>query len=156
MTTNVAVDHPDVIWLAKAFTRPAMAHTLAQVGFQQSYTYYAWRHGRAEPEEYCRELARPAAAYMNPSCWPTTHGILTPFVQHGGPTAWRMRAALAATLVSAHGTYAGYKLVEHLPRLGVEEQIDDEKYQYKDRGWQAHEPGAPEGAVPRASPDQAQ
>jgi starch synthase (maltosyl-transferring) len=59
LTTNVAVDHPDVIWLAKAFTRPAMAHTLAQVGFQQSYTYYAWRHGRAEPEEYCRELASP-------------------------------------------------------------------------------------------------
>jgi starch synthase (maltosyl-transferring) len=106
------------------------------------------RHGRAEPEEYCRELAGPAAAYMNPSCWSTTHGILTPFVQHGGPTAWRMRAALAATLVPAHGIYAGYELVEHLPRPGVEEQIDDEKYQYKDRGWQAHEPGAPEGGSP--------
>ncbi len=97
-----------MIWLAEAFTRPAMMQKLAKVGFQQSYTYYAWRNDRAGLEEYCRELAGPSAAAMRPSFWPTTHDILTPFMQHSGPAAWRMRAVLAATLVPD---------VRHLRRL---------------------------------------
>ena len=136
---DVGRDHPDVIWLAEAFTRPAMMHTLAKVGFQQSYTYYAWRHTRAELVEYLTELTGPAAAYMRPSFWPTTHDILTPFMQHGGPTAWKLRAALAATLVPTYGIYAGYELVEDRARPGAEEQIDNEKYEYKDRRWADHE-----------------
>ncbi|WP_328475070.1 alpha-1,4-glucan--maltose-1-phosphate maltosyltransferase [Actinoplanes sp. NBC_00393] len=141
---DVGREHPEVIWLSEAFTRPAMMHILAKVGFQQSYTYYAWRHTRAELTEYCTELAGPAAAYMRPSFWPTTHDILTPFMQHGGPTAWKMRAALAATLVPTYGIYAGYELVEDRPRPGAEEQLDNEKYQYKDRRWADHEPGGPD------------
>ena len=141
LIADVAVDHPDVIWLAEAFTRPAMMRGLAEVGFQQSYTYFAWRHGRDELQQYCTELAGPAAASMRPSFWPTTHDILTPFMQHGGPTAWKLRAALAALLVPTYGIYAGYELVEHVPRPGAEEQIDNEKYQYKDRRWQDDEPG---------------
>ncbi|MFC8504311.1 alpha-1,4-glucan--maltose-1-phosphate maltosyltransferase [Pedococcus sp. NPDC057267] len=140
---DVARDHPDVIWLAEAFTKPAMMHTLAKVGFQQSYTYYAWRNQKWELEEYVRELAGDAAAYMRPSFWPTTHDILTPYMQFGGPAAWKLRAALAATLVPTYGIYAGYELIEHVARPGAEEQIDNEKYQYKNRHWEDYEPGGP-------------
>lgn len=140
---DVARSHPDVIWLAEAFTKPPMMKTLAKVGFQQSYTYYAWRNERWEIEEYCRELAGESAAYMRPSFWPTTHDILTPYMQYGGPTAWKLRAALAATLVPTYGIYAGYELLEAVPRPGVEEQIDNEKYQFKDRHWRDYEPGGP-------------
>ena len=143
LIADVAVDHPEVIWLAEAFTRPAMMHTLAKVGFQQSYTYYAWRNQKWELEEYVTELAGEAATYMRPSFWPTTHDILTPYMQYGGPTAWKLRAALAATLVPTYGIYAGYELVEHVARPGVEEQIDNEKYEYKNRHWADYEPGGP-------------
>ena len=84
-----------------------------------------------------------AAAYMRPSFWPTTHDILTPYMQFGGPAAWKLRAALAATLVPTYGIYAGYELIEHVARPGVEEQIDNEKYQFKDRRWEDYEPGGP-------------
>ena len=153
LIADVAVDHPEVIWLAEAFTRPAMMHTLGKVGFQQSYTYYAWRNQKWELEEYVKELAGEAATYMRPSFWPTTHDILTPYMQYGGPTAWKLRAALAATLVPTYGIYAGYELVEHVARPGVEEQIDNEKYEYKDRRWSDYEAGGPkEGAVAGAVP----
>jgi starch synthase (maltosyl-transferring) len=143
LIADVALDHPDVIWLAEAFTKPAMMHTLAKAGFQQSYTYYAWRNQKWELEEYVRELAGDAAAYMRPSFWPTTHDILTPYMQFGGPAAWKLRAALAATLVPTYGIYAGYELIEHVARPGAEEQIDNEKYQYKNRHWEDYEPGGP-------------
>ena len=143
LIADIAADYPEVIWLAEAFTRPPMMHNLAKVGFQQSYTYYAWRHTRAEIKEYLTELAGPAAAYMRPNFWPTTHDILTPFLQRGGPAAWRMRAALAATLSPSYGIYAGYELHEHEARPGAEEQLDNEKYEYKDRRWADYEPGGP-------------
>ena len=141
LIADVAKDHPEVIWLAEAFTKPAMMHTLAKVGFQQSYTYYAWRNAKWELEEYVRELAGDAAAYMRPSFWPTTHDILTPYMQFGGPAAWKLRAALAATLVPTYGIYAGYELHEHIARPGAEEQINNEKYEYKDREWHRYETG---------------
>ena len=143
LIAQVAVDHPEVIWLAEAFTRPAMMHALGKVGFQQSYTYYAWRNQKWELEEYVTELAGEAATYMRPSFWPTTHDILTPYLQYGGPAAWKLRAALAATLVPTYGIYAGYELVEHVARPGVEEQIDNDKYQLKDRRWSDYEEGGP-------------
>ncbi|WP_409201256.1 maltotransferase domain-containing protein [Luteipulveratus flavus] len=143
LISDVAASHPEVIWLAEAFTKPAMMHTLAKVGFQQSYTYYAWRNEAEELQEYCEDLAGDTAAYMRPSFWPTTHDILTPYMQFGGPTAWRLRAALAATLVPTYGIYAGYELMENVARPGAEEQIDNEKYEYKDRHWPDFEPGGP-------------
>ncbi|MFZ1287952.1 MAG: maltotransferase domain-containing protein [Candidatus Phosphoribacter sp.] len=143
LIADVAREHPDVIWLSEAFTKPAMMHTLAKAGFQQSYTYYAWRNQKWELEAYCRELAGDAAAYMRPSFWPTTHDILTPFMQYGGPTAWKLRAALAALLVPTYGIYTGYELMESVARPGVEEQIDNEKYEFKDRRWADYEPGGP-------------
>ncbi|NLG20655.1 MAG: DUF3416 domain-containing protein, partial [Actinomycetales bacterium] len=135
LIADVAVDHPEVIWLAEAFTKPAMMHTLAKVGFQQSYTYYAWRNGAGELREYVQELSGAAAAYMRPSFWPTTHDILTPYMQYGGPTAFLLRAALAATLVPTYGIYAGYEHCESVARPGAEEHIDNEKYEYKNRRW---------------------
>ena len=140
---DVAAGYPEVIWLAEAFTRPPMMHNLAKVGFQQSYTYYAWRHTRWEIQEYLSELAGPAAAYMRPNFWPTTHDILTPFMQRGGLAAWKMRAALAATLAPSYGIYAGYELHEHVARPGAEEQLGNEKYEYKNRRWEDFEPGGP-------------
>ena len=143
LITDVAQTHPDVIWLAEAFTKPAMMATLAKVGFQQSYTYYAWRNERWELEEYMEELSTQTADYMRPSFWPTTHDILTPYMQYGGPAAWKVRAALAATLVPTYGIYTGYELLESVPRPGVEEQIDNEKYEFKNRRWEDYAPGGP-------------
>ena len=124
--------HPEVVFLAEAFTKPAMMHTLGKVGFHQSYTYYTWRHGADELREYMEELVA-AAPYMRPSFWPTTHDILTPFMSSGGRAAFELRAILAATLVPTWGVYSGYELVEDVPRPGAEEQIDNEKYEYKPR-----------------------
>jgi starch synthase (maltosyl-transferring) len=138
---DVAKDHPEIIWLSEAFTKPAMMHSLAKAGFQQSYTYYAWRNLRREIEAYMTELAEETAPFLRPSFWPATHDILTPYMQYGGPTAWTLRAALAATLSPAYGIYAGYELMENVARPGVEEQIDNEKYEYKNRHWEDYEAG---------------
>jgi len=143
LISDVAAVAPSVIWLAEAFTKPAMMHALGKVGFQQSYTYFTWRNQKWELEEYITELTGEAATYMRPSFWPTTHDILTPYMQYGGPTAWKLRAALAATMVPTYGIYAGYELVEHVARPDVEEQIDNEKYQLKDRHWSDYEEGGP-------------
>lgn len=126
--------HPEVIFLAEAFTRPTMMHTLGKVGFHQSYTYFTWRHSAEELREYVEELVE-SAPYMRPSFWPTTHDILTPFMSGGGRNAFRLRAILAATLVPTWGIYSGYELVEDVPRPGAEEQIDNEKYEYRPRDY---------------------
>ncbi len=136
---DVNAAHPDVVFLAEAFTRPAMMHTLAKIGFQQSYSYFTWRNTREEIEEYLEEVSGPAAAYMRPSFWPTTHDILTPYLQHGGAPAFAIRAILAATGAPTWGIYSGYEFVENVPRPGVEEQIDNEKYEYRPRDWAAAE-----------------
>ena len=143
LIADVAKDHPEVIWLAEAFTKPAMMHNLGRIGFQQSYTYYAWRHQPWEIREYLDELIGDTASYMRPSFWPTTHDILTPYMQYGGPAAWKLRAALAATLVPTYGIYAGYELMESVARPGAQEQNDNEKYQFKDRRWADYAPGGP-------------
>ncbi|MDO5645988.1 MAG: alpha-1,4-glucan--maltose-1-phosphate maltosyltransferase [Dermabacter sp.] len=128
------VKHPQVLFLAEAFTKPAMMHTLAKVGFHQSYTYYTWRHSAEELREYMEEL-KAAAHYMRPSFWPTTHDILTPFMSEGGWNAFRLRAILAATLSPTWGIYSGYELVEDVPRPGAQENIDNEKYEYTPRDY---------------------
>ncbi|WP_062302497.1 alpha-1,4-glucan--maltose-1-phosphate maltosyltransferase [Demequina subtropica] len=132
---EIAAEHPDVIFLAEAFTRPAMMHTLAKIGFHQSYTYFTWRQSAEEMGEYLEEVSGESSFYMRPNFWPTTHDILTPDMQHGGPALWRMRAALAATGSPSYGIYTGYEFVENVPRPGVEEQIDNEKYEFKPRDW---------------------
>ncbi len=148
LIADVARDHPETIWLSEAFTKPAMMHALAKIGFQQSYTYYAWRNTAHELRDYVTELAGEAASYMRPSFWPTTHDILTPYMQYGGPTAFKVRAALAATLVPTYGIYAGYEHCEHVARPGAEEHVDNEKYEYKDRRWDLDAPGVDRSSLP--------
>ena len=132
---------PDVLFLAEAFTRPPMMHPLAKIGFHQSYTYFTWRNAKWELEEYLRELARPAAAYMRPNFFVNTPDILHAYLQYGGPPAFKIRAVLAATLLSpSYGVYSGYELFEHVAvRPGSEEYLDSEKYQYRPRDWAAAE-----------------
>ncbi|WP_329344408.1 alpha-1,4-glucan--maltose-1-phosphate maltosyltransferase [Streptomyces sp. NBC_01352] len=129
---------PDVIFLAEAFTRPAMMHTLAQTGFQQSYTYFTWRNSKQELTEYLTELSGEAAAYMRPNFFANTPDILHEYLQRGGRPAFEVRAVLAATLSPAWGIYSGYELCENTPlRDGSEEYLDSEKYQIKPRDWEA-------------------
>ncbi|MFW7413570.1 alpha-1,4-glucan--maltose-1-phosphate maltosyltransferase [Demequina sp. SO4-18] len=135
---DIAREHPDVIFLAEAFTRPAMMHTLARIGFHQSYTYFTWRQNAAEMGEYLEEVSdRESSFYMRPNFWPTTHDILTPDMQAGGAPLFKARAVLAATGSPSYGIYTGYEFVENVPRPGVEEQIDNEKYEFKPRDWAA-------------------
>ncbi len=135
LLADVASTHPEVIFLSEAFTRPPMMHTLAKIGFHQSYTYFTWRPTAPEMAEYLTEVSGASSYYMRPNFWPTTHDILTPDMQQGGPALWKMRAALAATASPSYGIYTGYEFVESVPRPGVEEQIDNEKYEYKARSW---------------------
>ncbi|WP_037664780.1 alpha-glucosidase C-terminal domain-containing protein, partial [Streptomyces griseofuscus] len=130
----------DVIFLAEAFTRPAMMHTLAQIGFQQSYTYFTWRETKQELTEYLGELSGEAAAYMRPNFFANTPDILPGHLQHGGRPAFEIRAVLAATLSPAWGIYSGYELCENTPlRQGGEEYRDSEKYQLRLRDWESAE-----------------
>ncbi|MEH1015190.1 maltotransferase domain-containing protein [Micromonospora sp. CPCC 206060] len=129
---------PDVLFLAEAFTRPAMMHGLARVGFTQSYTYFTWRTSPAEMREYCAELLA-AADYMRPNFWPNTPDILPETLQHGGPPMFKIRAVLASLLSPSWGMYAGYELFEHVARPGAEEYIDSEKFELRPRDWAAAE-----------------
>jgi len=132
-----AVD-PDVLFLAEAFTRPAIMHGLGTVGFTQSYTYFTWRTSARELREYCEELVA-SADHMRPNFWPNTPDILHESLQRGGPAMFKIRAVLASMLSPSWGIYAGYELFEHLARPGAEEYLDNEKYQLRPRDWAAAE-----------------
>jgi starch synthase (maltosyl-transferring) len=138
LLADVAATDPDVIFLSEAFTRPAMMRALAMIGFHQSYTYFTWRNSAWELGEYLRELsAGPVAAYFRPNFFVNTQDILSEYLQHGGPAAFRVRAVLAATLSPSWGVYSGFELCENLPlRPGSEEYLDSEKYQYRPRDWE--------------------
>ena len=126
--------HPDVLFLAEAFTRPKVMHRLAKLGFSQSYTYFAWRNTRQELTEYFTELALgPGREYFRPNVWPNTPDILTEALQVGGRPAFMARLVLAATLASSYGIYGpAYELMESAPRdPGSEEYHDSEKYQLR-------------------------
>ncbi|MFJ2343047.1 alpha-1,4-glucan--maltose-1-phosphate maltosyltransferase [Streptomyces antimycoticus] len=132
--------HPDVLFLAEAFTRPAMMNTLGAVGFHQSYTYFTWRNTKQELTDYLTELAGDAAAWMRPNFFVNTPDILHAYLQEGGRPAFEARAVLAATLSPTWGVYAGYELCENTPvRAGSEEYLDSEKYQLRPRDWAAAE-----------------
>jgi starch synthase (maltosyl-transferring) len=127
-------DHPDVIFLAEAFTRPKVMHRLAKLGFSQSYTYFTWRNTKQELTEYFTELSKdPSREYFRPNCWPNTPDILHEYLQVGGRPAFMARVVLAATLSANYGIYGpAYELMEHVPREnGSEEYRDSEKYQLR-------------------------
>ncbi|GAA4370170.1 alpha-1,4-glucan--maltose-1-phosphate maltosyltransferase [Nocardioides caricicola] len=129
---------PDVLFLAEAFTRPAMMHGLGAIGFHQSYTYFTWRTAKWEIEEYLRELSHETDHMVRPNFFVNTPDILHAYLQYGGPAAFKVRAALAATSSPSWGVYAGYELFEHVAvRPGSEEYLDSEKYQIRIRDWDA-------------------
>lgn len=140
LIANVNETDPDVLFLAEAFTKPPMMKALAEVGFQQSYTYFTWRNSKYELIEYLSELSGPASAYMRPNFFTNTPDILHEYLQHGGPAAFSIRATLAATLSPTYGVYSGFELFEHVAvRPGSEEYLDSEKYQYRPRDWERAE-----------------
>jgi starch synthase (maltosyl-transferring) len=131
--------HPGVVFLAEAFTRPAMMHALGRAGFQQSYSYFTWRNTRQEIEEYFTEVSRQTAAYFRPNFFVNTPDILTEYLQYGGPAAFRIRAVLASMASPLWGVYSGYELFEHVARPGAEEYLNNEKFQYRPRDFAAAE-----------------
>ena len=139
LLAEVSTDFPEVVFLAEAFTRPAMMHALGKAGFQQSYTYFTWRNTKWELESYLKELSHESSAFFRPNLWVTTPDILTEYLQFGGPAAHKIRAAIAATASPSWGMYAGYELCESVARPGAEEHIDSEKYEYRPRDWAAAE-----------------
>ncbi|MYV39601.1 DUF3416 domain-containing protein [Streptomyces sp. SID1328] len=131
--------YPDVLFLAEAFTRPAVLHGLAKAGFTQSYTYFTWRTSKPEITAYACELAE-GADFLRPNLFVNTPDILQQSLQLGGPAMFALRAALAATLSPAWGIYSGYEVYEHRPvRQGSEEYLDSEKYQLRPRDHAAAE-----------------
>ncbi|MEV7087945.1 alpha-1,4-glucan--maltose-1-phosphate maltosyltransferase [Streptomyces sp. NPDC093085] len=137
---NINRTDPDVVFLAEAFTRPAMMRTLGAIGFQQSYTYFTWRNTKRELTEYLTELSGESAWSMRPNFFVNTPDILHAYLQEGGRPAFEARAVLAATMAPSWGVYAGYELCENTPlRAGSEEYLNSEKYQLRPRDWEAAE-----------------
>lgn len=130
------IESPEVIFLAEAFTAPAMMHALGKAGFHQSYTYFTWRTSKSELIDYGREVSTQSDAYFRPNFWVNTPDI-NPFHLHSGnPAVFALRAVLASTLSPSWGMYAGYELYEHIPfKLDGEEYLDSEKYEIKIRDW---------------------
>ncbi|WP_390623482.1 alpha-1,4-glucan--maltose-1-phosphate maltosyltransferase [Subtercola endophyticus] len=137
--TTINLEFPDIVFLAEAFTRPALMQTLAKVGFQQSYTYFTWRNSKEELEEFLDGLAHETAAFFRPNLFVNTPDILHAYLQFGGRPAYKIRAAIAATGSPTWGVYSGYELVENVARAGSEENIDNEKYEIKPRDFAAAE-----------------
>jgi starch synthase (maltosyl-transferring) len=134
LIADVRREHPDVIFLSEAFTRPKVMYRLAKLGFSQSYTYFTWRNSKQELMTYLGELtAPPVCDFFRPSLWPNTPDILPEYLQFGGRPAFMIRLVLAATLGASYGIYGpAFELMEHAPREpGSEEYLDSEKYQVR-------------------------
>src|SRR5260370_13439527 len=115
-----------------------MMKALAKAGFNQSYSYFTWRNSKRELIEYFTELTQPEMSeYFRPNLWPNTPDILSPILQEGGSPAFMTRVLMAATLSPLYGIYSGYELCENKALPGREEYLDSEKYQFKERDWNA-------------------
>jgi starch synthase (maltosyl-transferring) len=129
---SIKREHPDVIFLSEAFTRPKIMHRLAKLGFTQSYTYFAWRNTKQELVEYAEELTQTdVREFFRPNFWPNTPDILTEELQIGGRPAFMARFVLAATLTASYGIYGPpFEHVWTQPReTGSEEYLHSEKYE---------------------------
>jgi starch synthase (maltosyl-transferring) len=134
LITDIRATHPDVIFLAEAFTRRAKLMALAKLGFSQSYTYFTWKNSRWELTEYVAELAYETADWCRPNFFANTPDILTEYLVDGGPPAFEARLVLAATLSPTYGIYSGFENFENEPVVpGSEEYLDSEKYQLRER-----------------------
>jgi len=135
---EIRTDYPDVIFLAEAFTRPKMMKALAKSGYNQSYTYFTWRNTKYELTEYLTELCTTEMKYFyRGNFFTNTPDILPFFLQTGGRPAFLIRAVLASTLSTAYGIYSGFELCENVPIPNREEYLNSEKYQFKERDWDA-------------------
>jgi starch synthase (maltosyl-transferring) len=138
LITGVRQTYPDVIFLSEAFTRPKMMKALAKVGFTQSYTYFTWRNSKPELIDYFTELTQTQMReYFRGNLWPNTPDILPLILQTGGRPAFMIRVLLACTLSSVYGIYSGFELCENAALPDREEYFDSEKYQWKERDWDA-------------------
>ena len=145
-------EHPEVLFLAEAFTRPKIMYRLAKVGFSQSYTYFPWRNGKQEITAYLTELTQtPVREFFRPNQWPNTPDILTEFLQMGGRPAFIIRLLLAATLGANYGIYGpAFELAENRPvRHGSEEYLDSEKYEI--RHWDLDRPDSLRDLIARVN-----
>ena len=131
----VTKKHPEILFLAEAFTRPGMMRALSYVGFTQSHCYFPWRNTKEELEEYLSTTNGDDGYYQHNTFWPTTPDILTAYVRDNGIAGHCVRAVLAAMGSPSWGIYNGYELIENNQRPGFEEQIDNEKYEVKVRDW---------------------
>lgn len=146
MIATVQEQHPDVIFLSEAFTRPKIMYLLAKAGFTQSYTYFTWRDTKAELTEYLTELTQDwPKDYFRPNFFANTPDILPRYLQGSGKPGFIVRAALAATLGGNYGLYSGFEFCEAAPVPGKEEYLDSEKYEFKVRDWDA--PGNIKGFI---------
>jgi starch synthase (maltosyl-transferring) len=134
---ELKTEHPDLILLSEAFTRPRVMHGLAKLGFTQSYTYFTWRNTKWELIDYLNELTTTEVAdYLRPNFFANTPDILHEFLQTGGPAAFKIRLVLAALLSPAYGIYSGFELCENVPaHEGSEEYLNSEKYELKHRDY---------------------
>jgi len=136
LIADVRGNHPDVIFLSEAFTRPKVMYHLAKLGFSESYTYFTWRNTKQELTDYMRELtSRPVADFFRPHFFVNTPDINPHFLQTSGRAGFLIRSALASTLSGLWGTYSGFELCEATPLPGREEYLDSEKYEIRPRDW---------------------
>ena len=148
LLTDVRRDHPDVVFLSEAFTRPMIMRHLAKLGFSQSYTYFMWRTTKRELVSYFEELTRPNVHdYFRPNLFVNTPDVLPAGLQTGAREAFEARLILAATLGAAYGLYSGFELCEHEAVPGTEEYLHSEKFEYQARNWKR--PGHIKGLVAR-------
>lgn len=132
---DVTSRHPEILFLAEAFTRPAMMRALSYAGFTQSHCYFPWRNTKEELAEYLGEVNGDEGFYQHNTFWPTTPDILTDYLRDNGIAGHAIRAVLAALGSPSWGIYNGYELIENTQRPGYEEQLDNEKYEIKVRDW---------------------
>jgi len=138
LIADLQKEYPDVIFLAEAFTRPKMMKSLAKMGYTQSYTYFTWRNSKWDITQYLTELTQTEMKYyFRANFFPNTPDILPTFLQTGGRPAFLIRAVLATTLTTVYGIYSGFELCENVPVPGKEEYLNSEKYQFKERDWNA-------------------
>jgi starch synthase (maltosyl-transferring) len=138
LIATIQAEHPDVVFLSEAFTRPKLLRALAKLGFTQSYTYFTWRTTKPELTAYLTELCRTdVREYLRANLFANTPDILTPYLQEGGRPAFKVRVTLAATLSSLYGIYSGFELCESRAVPGTEEYQDSEKYEVRVRDWDA-------------------
>lgn len=138
LIADIRSRHPGAIFLAEAFTRPAVMYRLGKIGFTQSYTYFTWRHTKQEFIDYLTELAHgPARDCYRPNFFVNTPDINPPFLHQSGRPGFLIRAALATTMAGVWGLYSGFELCESAPLPGKEEYLNSEKYELRPRDWQA-------------------